>query len=117
MTDYTSTDAVHALVTAFESATLPHEAWTHQAHLTVAAWYVLWYGPRDALDHVRDGILRINAVQGVPQTPTRGYSETMTRRYLDLVAQAVARAGITTSLAEIVNRVVAECRDRRFPFA
>jgi hypothetical protein len=112
MTNCHTTDEIHALVEAFESTTLTHEAWTHHAHLTVAAWYVLWYGPDLALDHVRAGIQRLNAVHGVPQTPTRGYNETVTRFWVARVAQAVARAGVTVSLAEIVNRTIAECADR-----
>jgi hypothetical protein len=114
---YDNTDAVLALITAFQSATLPHQAWTHQAHLTVAAWYVLWYGPDHALDHVRDGIQRLNAAHGVAQTPTRGYHETLTRFYVRRIAHAVRHAGVTTSLAEIVNRVIAECADRDLPLA
>jgi len=115
MSDYPSTDAVHEIITAFESGTLPHAAWTHRAHLTVAAWYVMWHGPDLALDRVRDGIQRLNAAHGVVQTPTRGYHETLTRFYVWAVARAVSRAGINSSLAQIVNHVVDACADRELP--
>jgi hypothetical protein len=115
MTDYPTTDAIHALVAAFESATLPHAAWTHHAHLTVAAWYVMWHGPDAALPQIRAGIKRLNAAHGVVDTPTRGYHETLTRLYTRLVADAVAREGVTTALADIVNHVVAACADRDLP--
>jgi hypothetical protein len=114
---YPTTDAVHDVVTAFESSTMPHERWTHRAHLTVATWYVMWYGPDAALDHVRDGIVRLNAAHGVAQTPTRGYHETITRLYVRVVADAVRRAGLRGSLAELVNGVVDECADRNLPYA
>jgi hypothetical protein len=117
MTEFPDTDAVHKIVTAFESRDLPHDAWTHRAHLTVAAWYVMWHGPDLALERVRDGIQRLNAAHGVPQTPTRGYHETLTHFYIWLVARAVARAGITSPLAQIVNRVIDECTDRDLPLA
>lgn len=113
MTDDT---AVRDLVAAFEAATLPHDKWTHHAHLTVAAWYVLWYGPADALDRFRAGLQRLNTAHGVPQTPTRGYHETITRLYIHLVTRAATRSGMTTPLSDIVDGIVAECEDRTLPF-
>lgn len=68
----------NALVTAWESLTLPREGWTHAAHLTVAAWYVHQDGVA-ALDRVRAGILRYNASVGIVSTPDYGYHETVTR--------------------------------------
>lgn len=116
MSAYPSTDAVRDLVAAFESHELPHAAWTHRAHLTVAAWYVMWYGPDVALDHVRDAIRAYNAAHGITQTPTGGYHETITRLYVRLVANAVRRAGLAISLGQLVNRVVDECEDRELPY-
>jgi hypothetical protein len=110
------TDHVRDLVAAFESCELPHAEWTHRAHLTVAAWYIMWYGPDQALDRVRDGITALNAAHGVVQTPTRGYHETMTRFYVWLVSRAVERAGIRAPLGQIVDRVVDECEDRQLPY-
>jgi hypothetical protein len=117
MSGYADTDAVHDTVAAFESLALPRAEWTHRAHLTVAAWYVMWYGPDAALERVREGIGRYNAANGVVQTPTGGYHETLTRFYVRLVARAVERAGLAGSLAQLVNRVVDECQDREIPFA
>ncbi|HZS60383.1 MAG TPA: hypothetical protein VFA43_14010 [Gemmatimonadaceae bacterium] len=116
MSAYPSTDAVRDLIAAFESHELPHADWTHRAHLTVAAWYVLWYGPDAALDHVRDGIRAHNAAHGIVQTPTGGYHETITRFYVWLVSRAVRRSGVSASLGDIVNRVVDECTDREIPY-
>jgi hypothetical protein len=75
----------------------------------------MWHGPDAALPHIRAGIKRLNAAHGVVDTPTRGYHETLTRLYTRLVADAVAREGVTTTLAEIVNHVVAACADRDLP--
>jgi len=38
---------------------------------------------------VRAGILRLNQAHGVPTTPTRGYHETITRFYMQVVAHHV----------------------------
>lgn len=117
MNPYPSTDAIRDFVAAFESHELPFPEWTHRAHLTVAAWYVLWYGPDVALDRVREGIRAYNAAHGVVQTPTHGYHETITRFYVWLVSRAMCRAGVSTSLATLVNGVVDECADREIPYA
>jgi hypothetical protein len=117
MSAYASTDAVHDTIAAFESHELPRGDWTHRAHLTVAAWYVLWYGPDAALDQVRDAIRAYNAAHGIVETPTHGYHETITRFYVWLVSRAIHRAGVSVSLGDIVNRVVDECADREIPYA
>ncbi len=78
-----------ALWTAFSAATLPEAEWTHEAHLRVA-WMHLG---RHALDEahllMRVGIIRLNAAQGLVETPARGYHETLTRVWLLLVAAAM----------------------------
>jgi hypothetical protein len=117
MSAYPSTDAVRDLIAAFESHELPRADWTHRAHLTVAAWYVLWYGPDGAIDRVREAIRAYNAAHGIVQTPTGGYHETITRFYVWLVSRAVSRSGVSGSLGQLVNRVVDECTDREIPFA
>ena len=117
MNGYPTTDAVRDIIAAFESRALPRGEWTHRAHLTVATWYVLWYGPEAALDRVRDAIRAYNAAHGIVTTPTGGYHETITRFYVWLVSRAVRRAGVSGALAEIVNQVVDECEDREIPYA
>jgi hypothetical protein len=111
-----STEAVHGMITAFESHELPRAEWTHRAHLTVATWYVLWYGPDAALDHVREAIQAYNTAHGIVQTPTGGYHETITRFYVWLVSRAVRRAGVSVSMGDLVNGVVSECTDRDIPY-
>lgn len=116
MNPYPSTDAVRDIIAAFESHELPRADWTHRAHLTVATWYVLWYGPDAAIDRVRDAIRAYNAAHGIAQTPTGGYHETITRFYVWLVSRAVARSGVADALGVLVNRVVDECTDREIPY-
>ena len=103
------------LVAAFESAVLPRLAWTHAAHVTVAFWYVVWYGPESALDRVRGGIRRYNAAHGIAQTPTGGYHETLTRFYVWAVRRHLRGARADCSLAELANGAVAALADRTLP--
>jgi len=109
---FATTDAVQELVTAFDDCTLPRSAWTHAAHLAVATWYVLWHGADAAVDRVRTGIMRYNEAHGVPQTPERGYHDTITRFYLWAVTRHLAARRLDRSLGEIVNGVVEALGDR-----
>lgn len=112
---FSSTDELRALVVAFEACTLTQAEWTHAAHVSVATWYVLWYGRAAATDRMRSGIQRLNGVHGVPVTPTRGYHETLTRFYVWLVANELRSRPMDASLAEITNAVVEACDDRTIP--
>lgn len=76
------------LVRAFEACTLPFSEWTHEAHLRVARWYLGHHPREEATRLIREGIQRYNASQGVEQTETGGYHETITLAYIALIAQA-----------------------------
>jgi hypothetical protein len=112
---FTTTDELRELVDAFERCTLSRAEWTHAAHLSVAVWYVMWCGTAEALERMRAGIQRLNAVHNVPTTPTGGYHETITRFYVWLVSRELRRAHIDAPLAEITNAVVDACDDRTIP--
>jgi hypothetical protein len=74
-------------VASFEALSLPKKEWTHAAHLTIGACYVLRYGEHGALEHLRTGIRRLNESHGVENSATRGYHETLTRFWLMLISQ------------------------------
>ncbi|MGN6391531.1 MAG: hypothetical protein ACTHM9_04690 [Gemmatimonadales bacterium] len=103
------------LVARFEDASLPHAAWTHRAHLTVALWYAHHHAPADALDLMRTGILRLNAVHGVPTTATRGYHETITRFYIHVITHYLRVHGTSGTWAERANRLVEALGRRDLP--
>lgn len=79
----------------FETRTLPYVHWTHRAHLRVAYLYVARLGLADAIPKVTAGIRAYNQSQGIVDTPTSGYHETMTVAWLHLVAAMVAEYGAT----------------------
>jgi len=78
---------LHDLVVRFENATLSASEWTHSAHLVTGLWHARTFSEADALNRLRQGILRLNAAHGTPNTDTRGYHETITRAYLVLLAR------------------------------
>ena len=93
---------LRSLAERFVSCTLPHKEWTHQAHLAVGVWHIVRYGDVDALSRLRAGIRRLNDSHGTPNSATRGYHETVTRAYVQLLSQFVDRCRLELPLAERV---------------
>jgi hypothetical protein len=84
-------DAEH--LRRFEDHSLPKGQWTHRAHLKVAYLYLLRFPYPEALDRLRTGIQTYNAAQGIINTPTGGYHETMTQVWLQLVHTTLRQFG------------------------
>lgn len=61
---------VDGLATRFAACRIPHEEWTHQAHLAVGMWHVDRYGADEALTRLRVGIRRLNDSHGAPNSTT-----------------------------------------------
>ncbi|MBA2707467.1 MAG: hypothetical protein H0U59_06665 [Gemmatimonadaceae bacterium] len=112
---FETTAQVRDLVEAFEDGTLPREEWTHAAHLTVAAWYLLWYGHGQATNRMRTAIRSFNSSHGIEQTPTSGYHETLTLFYMWSVRRCLRSLPIDGSIADLMNAVCAELDDRNIP--
>lgn len=111
--------AARALVAAFEDLSLPFEVWRHHAtHLTVALWYIRRFPHDEAMDRIRSGIQRLNGVNGVLQTPTGGYHETITRVYVHLIRHHLAQREPAIPFAD-VQRTLCEAwgdQSRLFEF-
>lgn len=89
----TSPEIFHYFVAAWQDCTLPKEAFTHAAHVAVAAHFIA-VSPEDALAQLRSGIRRFNEAVGGANTADAGYHETLTRFWTILVARHVP-AGAT----------------------
>jgi len=113
---YDSDDDVEGLVKAFEACTLPKPQWTHQAHLTVAAWYLTRHSGQDAATLIRSGIKRYNAANGVVPTPTGGYHETMTLFWTCIASKYLLLADRDRPIADLVNGLIDKCGDKNLPF-
>jgi 4-hydroxy-tetrahydrodipicolinate synthase len=94
------------LAARFEQAAIPAAAWTHTAHVLVGAWHVEHFGA-GALARMRAGIHRLNEAHGTPNTATRGYHETITRAYLELIAGFFARFPPGISFASRASALLA----------
>jgi len=77
----------------FEDHSLPRELWHHRAHLKVAYLYLIRFPFAEALHRLRAGIRAYNAAQGIVDTPTGGYHETMTCAWVQLVHTTLCQFG------------------------
>ncbi len=77
------------LLQQFESTTLPHDQWTHRAHVKVAFLYLRDHPFDVALTKMRVGIQKYNAAHQVPDGPLEGYNETMTHALMQLVSATI----------------------------
>jgi hypothetical protein len=77
--------ALDDLIASFQSCKLPHDTWTHLAHLRVGAWHVHHLGPEAALATLRAGIRRLNDSHGTVNSANSGYHETTTAAYVHLI--------------------------------
>lgn len=107
---------VEQLIREFETQTLPRSQWTHQAHLTVALWYLVNYSFADATECIRTGIQRYNAAMGIETTPTGGYHETLTWFWIHIVQQFVQKNGVSQFTVEAVEQLSQAYTDPNLPF-
>ena len=96
---------IESLVGEFESLTLPRAAWTHQAHMAVALWY-LRRDPYDmAVSRLRAGIQRYNVASGHP----RGYHETITLAWCAIIASFLETHDRGQPAEELLSKLVEQC--------
>ena len=73
------------LVQSFENHTLPKKDWDHQAHLSVALWYLKKFDKETALCKLRSGIITYNVAVGTANTTESGYHETLTLFWVEVL--------------------------------
>jgi hypothetical protein len=69
----------------FEACDWPHSDWHHREHVKIAYLYLRRYPLEEAINQIRAGIKRLNAVHKTPEAIDRGYHETMTQAWMRLV--------------------------------
>lgn len=77
-----SVHAFAAFLHSFETAEVPLREWTHAAHVAMAGGYLQRMTKPEALEAIRAGILNLNRANAVPNSPDRGYHESLTRLWL-----------------------------------
>ena len=73
------------LLAQFEDTTLPMELWDHRQHVKVAYLYLLRHPFEEAVNCMRRSLQAYNTAQNVPDALTRGYHDTLTQAWMQLV--------------------------------
>ena len=98
----------------FEDHPLPLDQWNHRAHLKVAYLYLNRFSYDEALERLRAGIKAYNAAQGILDTPTGGYHETLTQVWLQLVNTTLRQFG-PAATADAFFEVQTQLQSKRTP--
>ena len=116
---FTASDAaVEDFFGRWRAGTLPKAAWTHAAHVGMAAYIAFDHGEDEAFALTKEGILHHNQCVGTPNTDTSGYHETLTRFWCATVGDFVRSGGFASRLEAVraaVERFGAD-RDRHTLF-
>jgi hypothetical protein len=113
---YRSPSEIDSLIHAFQECSLPRSQWTHEAHLTVALWYLFYDSEQEAINAVRNGIKRYNSVQGIETTKDGGYHETLTLFWVRTIRRYLADESRNRSMVNLAKGLIAKYADRTLPF-
>jgi hypothetical protein len=111
--------SISQLIAQFQARTLPINEWTHEAHLTVAFWYLWNYPKMAALCYLRSGIIAYNVAVGTVNTPSSGYHETITQFWVDIISRFLKKHRKKRALEEVLNEFLqseASKRDTMFQY-
>src|ERR1700756_898085 len=98
--------SLQKFVEAWKSGRLPKSAWTHAAHVGMAAYFAFDHASEATFAIMKSGILHHNTSVGTPNTEDNGYHETLTRFWAAEIAEFV-RSGHFASRLEAVRAAVA----------
>src|SRR5260221_10695350 len=102
-------------VEAWKSGKLPKSAWTHAAHVAMAAYFAFDHAAAATFAIMKAGILHHNTSVGTPNTEDNGYHETLTRFWSSEIGEFV-RAGRYGSRLGAVRAAVSAVGSDRDPF-
>lgn len=102
---YYSKDQIVAIIDGFQVTNLSKTEWTHDAHLIVALFYVNKYSVERALSLLRKRIIKLNESNGVINSDSSGYHETITVFWLIILKKFIL-LGRFKSLARACNELV-----------
>jgi hypothetical protein len=104
MEEEVNEELIRSLVAGFKDGSWPGKEFRHLHHLVVAVHYIA--EEADPLGALRVDIRRYNVSQGGENTEDRGYHETITRFWVEIVRDYAAGLPPGLSRTEVTNRVV-----------
>ncbi|WP_256678125.1 hypothetical protein [Fischerella major] len=112
---YQTVTQIENLITAFKNCTLPCCKWNHTAHLTVALYYLIHYGEKQASNHLRQAIQNYNAAIGIQTSKNSGYHETLTRFWIHMVRHYLSVNQKQASLLQLTNGLIDSYGNKHLP--
>jgi hypothetical protein len=109
---YKNEREIEAVVEGFEDCITGKDDFSHRAHITVAAWYLLKSDREEALRRMREGLLRF---LGHHQIDRAIYKEKLTAAWIDLINHTISELDPALSLTAITNIVVEQLEHTRLP--
>jgi len=92
-----------AFLQHFEAQTILRADWNHRSHLRIAYIYLTRLPFATALNKMRVGVRAYNAANGIEDTPTSGYHETMTCAFMHLVYSTLCQYGASESSSQFLD--------------
>ncbi len=111
--------ALESFIGKWLDGTLPGPEFTHAGHLAACAWLAFDYQGEELAEAMKAELIRFNAAVGTPNSPDRGYHETLTRFWCALVEEAIAGQSTRLEAARHAVSVFGEDRnatDRYYSF-
>jgi hypothetical protein len=99
-------------VEAWKSGKLPKSAWTHAAHVGVAAYFAFDHAVEATFAIMKAGILHHNTSVGTPNTDDNGYHETLTRFWSSEIGEFVRSSRFSSRFEAVRAAVSAFGEDR-----
>jgi hypothetical protein len=93
-----------SLLREFESCSLQISDWHHREHVKVAYLLLIRFPFEVAIGRMKAGLQALNAAQGVPDQPDRGYHETMTQAWMRLVDFTIRQHGPAMNADQFLQR-------------
>jgi len=90
--------SLQRFVEAWKSGKLPKPAWTHAAHVGMAAYFAFDHASEATFAIMKAGILHHNMSVGTPNTEDNGYHETLTRFWSSEIGEFVRQGRFTSRL-------------------
>jgi hypothetical protein len=98
---YRDVSEIRNVAERFERCDFALAEFTHARHLTVACWYLCSYSREDALERMRRGLQTFIAHHG-----KHGYHETITRFWMEFLANHLSQCPQDATLTSKVNGVL-----------
>lgn len=98
--------ALQKFVETWKAGGLPKSAWTHAAHVAMAAYFAFDHAMEATFAIMKAGILHHNTSVGTPNNEDNGYHETLTQFWSTEIG-AFVRSGHLPSRLEAVRAAVA----------